>query len=167
LPLSDKQPSAIIRNGEKWIGPTWANVDENLILRWTPTKTADTSGVEIVIDFTVCPMVMEELELVPERERTGPLILNIKTAMPYTRRGFEELWAKVRKAAGIPSDVWNRDLRASGSTEARAAAAPIDDVKKMIGHTARSETTGKVYDRAKLAAHRRIAAARNAHRNEK
>ena len=57
LPLSDKQPSAIIRNGEKWVGPTWANVDENLILRWTPTKTADTSGVEIVIDFTVCPMV--------------------------------------------------------------------------------------------------------------
>jgi hypothetical protein len=54
LPLSDKQPSAIIRKGEKWIGPTWANVDENLILRWTPTKTEDTSGEQIVIDFRAC-----------------------------------------------------------------------------------------------------------------
>jgi hypothetical protein len=25
--------------GQKWIGPTWAHVDENLILRFTPTKT--------------------------------------------------------------------------------------------------------------------------------
>jgi hypothetical protein len=167
LPLSDPRPSAIIRKGEKWIGPTWANVDASLIMRWTPTKTEDTSGEKIVIDFRACPMVMEELELVPESERSGPLIVRGKTAMPYTRRGFEELWAKVRKAAAIPSDVWNRDLRASGSTEARAAAAPIDDVKKMIGHTARSETTAKVYDRAKLEAQRRIAAARTAHRNEK
>ena len=105
--------------------------------------------------------------MVPESERTGPLILNIKTGMPYTRRRFEDVWVQVRKAAGIPSDVWNRDLRASGSTEARAGNATIDDVKKLMGHTARSQTTGRVYDRAKLEAQRRIAAARNAHRNEK
>jgi len=69
--------------------------------------------------------------------------------------------------AGVVAVAVSPDLRASGTTEARDAAAPIDDVKKMIGHTARSETTEKVYDRAKLAANRRIAAARNAHRNEK
>jgi integrase len=72
------------------------------------------------------------------------------------------VWKKVREAAGIPKDVWNRDLRASGSTEARAAGAPIDDVKMLMGHTPRSQTTAKVYDRAKLEAHRRIAAARKA-----
>jgi hypothetical protein len=111
-------------------------------------------------------MVMEELALVPESERTGPLIVRGRTTMPYPRYAFEDFWQKVRKAAGIPSDVWNRDLRASGSTEARAAAATIDDVKKMIGHTAGSKTTAKVYDRAKLDAHRRIAAARKAHREQ-
>ena len=167
LPLSDKQPSSIIRNGEKWRGPTWANIDSNLILRWTPTKTEDTSGEQIVIDFAACPMVVEELALVPEDQRRGPLITDTKTGQPFSRRGFEEFWAKVRKAAGIPSDVWNRDLRASGTTEARAAGAPIDDMKKVMGHTARSETTAKVYDREKLEAHRRIAAARKTVRGEK
>jgi hypothetical protein len=34
-----------------------------------------------------------------------------------------------------------------------------------MGNTARSETTAKVYDRAKLEAHRRIAAARKAVRS--
>jgi hypothetical protein len=41
----------------------------------------------------------------------------------------------------------------------------FDDVKKLMGHTARSETTAKVYDRAKLEAHRRIATARKAVRS--
>jgi hypothetical protein len=167
LPLSDKQPSSVIHKGEKWIGPTWANVDANLILRWTPTKTENTSGVEIVIDFKVCPMVMEELALVPAGARKGPLITRVKTGRPYSRREFEELWSKVRKAAGIPSDVWNRDLRASGTTEARAAGAAIDDTKKVMGHSPRSQTASKVYDRSKLEAHRRIAAARQTLRNEK
>ena len=166
LPLSDPRPSAIIYNGQKWIGPTWSNVDANLILRWTPTKTEDTSGEQIVIDFRACPMIREELSRVPEQERKGPLVLNTKTGRPYSRAGFEKLWVRVRKAAGISSDIWNRDLRASGTTEARAAGAPLDDVKKLMGHTPRSETTGKVYDRAKLEAHRRIAAARKAIRPE-
>jgi integrase len=62
--------------------------------------------------------------------------------LPYSADTFQEAWRDVRKAAGIPKDIWNRDLRASGSTEARAACAPIDDVKKLMGHTARSETKG-------------------------
>jgi len=41
-------------------------------LRWTPSKTEETSGEAIVIDFRACPMVMEELALVPEEERKGP-----------------------------------------------------------------------------------------------
>jgi hypothetical protein len=44
------------------------------------------------IDLTVCPMVVEELALAPERERTGPLILNSKTGMPNKPR-FEDVWA--------------------------------------------------------------------------
>lgn len=55
-------------------------------------------------------------------------------------------------------------LRPSGTTEARAANATHDDVKKLMGHSARSETSSKVYDRARLEAQRRIAQARKAHR---
>jgi integrase len=72
----------------------------------------------------------------------------------------------VRQAAGIPSDVWNRDLRASGVTEARAGNAAIDDLKKQVGHSSNSPTTAKVYDRAQLEAGRRIAAARKASREQ-
>ncbi len=63
LPMADRTPSAIHYGGKKWIGPTWANVDdENLILRWTPTKMETTTAPEIVVDLRACPMVMEELE---------------------------------------------------------------------------------------------------------
>jgi hypothetical protein len=36
-----------------------------------------------------------------------------------------------------------------------------------MGHSAETEVTAKVYDQANLAAHRRIAQARNAHREKK
>jgi len=167
LPMSEPQPSAILDRGKKWVGPTWANVDQNLILRFTPTKTEDTTGADVVVDLRACPMVMEELELTPQEDRKGPLIVNLRTGLPYRDEAFGEVWRDARKAAGMPATVWNRDLRASGSTEARDAAATIDDLKKLMGHSAKSTTTAKVYDRAKLEAHRRIAAARKAHREKK
>jgi hypothetical protein len=70
--VSDPRPSAILARAKKWIGPTWSHVDANLVLRWTPSKREETSGEAIVIDFRACPMVMEELALVPEEERKGP-----------------------------------------------------------------------------------------------
>lgn len=161
LPMSDPQPSAIIYRGKKWVGATWANVDESLVLRIKPSKTEDTTAAEVVMDFRVCPMVMEEIALIPEEERKGPLIPNLRTGRPYSYSVFRDTWQEVRKKAGITSDIWNRDLRASGSTEARAMGAALDDLRKLMGHSARSATTGKVYDRAKLEAQRRIAAARN------
>ncbi len=72
------------------------------------------------------------------------------------------MWRKVRNLTGIPKEVWNRDMRAAGVTEAREGAAPLDDVAKTAGDTVR--TTGKVYDRARLAAARRIAQARKTQR---
>ena len=44
VPLSDKKPSLIIDGTSKWIGPMWAQIDDNMILRYTPTKTQFTSG---------------------------------------------------------------------------------------------------------------------------
>lgn len=166
-PISEPKPSAIISKGAKWFGPTWQHVDQNLILRYTPSKTDRTTGEEIVIDLRACPMVMEELALMPDAERTGPLIKDKKTGLPYRRERHAEAWHIARKAAGIPASVWNRDLRASGSTEARAAEAMIDDLKKVAGHSERSNTMATVYDRAKLEAHRRVVKARTAFRSGK
>lgn len=164
VPIDDPRPSAILDGDHKWIGPTWSQIDENLILRLTPSKTEDTTGARIVLDLRTYPMVMEELAGITERK--GPLIINPRTGLPYRQWYFRDLWRAVATAAGIDRTVWNRDLRAGGITEAREAGAPTDDVAKTAGH-ADKRTTARVYDRDRLEAARRVAAARIALRAKK
>lgn len=163
LPLSDPRPSAVIDGKHKWIGPTWAQIDENMILRLTPTKTEDSSALKITIPLHAYQMVVSELAGVPDAARSGPLIVNPVTGLPYRQWYFRDLWRKVANAAGIDRLVWNRDLRAGGITEAREAGAPTDDVAKTAGHSDK-RTTARVYDRDRLEAARRVAAARTAYR---
>ena len=168
-PLSDPRPSAIHSKGRKWIGPTWANVDQNMILRYRPSKTDGTTGAEAAIDLRACPMVLEELQKAPPSPGNGPLIVDLKTGLPYQGQKFLEAWRAAAKAAGIPPNVWNRDLRASATTEARAAHSPaqMDDLKKVMGHSAATKVTARVYDRADVEAFRRVAAVRKIQRDEK
>jgi integrase len=163
IPLSDPRPSAILGPAGKWIGLTWANIDADLILRMTPEKTADTSEARVVIDLKECPMILEELLHVPEMERRGPLIIDTKTGLPYEHRRRRDCWRQDATAAGLPKSIWNRDLRAGGISEARAAGAPTDDVAKVAGHT-NKRTTARVYDRAALEAARRVSKARTGQR---
>jgi hypothetical protein len=167
VPMADKRPSTVLYRGKKWLGPHWSQVDANLILRFKPTKTAFTSGAEVAIDLSVCPMVVEDLEGIPLEQRIGPMVVDPKTGRPYTKDRFSRVWRAARKAAGIPEDIWNRDVRAGGTTESRAAGAKIDDLKKIVGHTAGSKMTADVYDRDKLEAHRRVAKARKTWRDAK
>jgi hypothetical protein len=60
-PLSDARPSGVLGKGEKWLGPTWSNIDSNLVLRLTPGKTAGTSGVTVAIDLRECPWSWKRL----------------------------------------------------------------------------------------------------------
>lgn len=166
-PLADPRPSDVLAYGEKWIGPTWANIDANMVLRSTPGKTEDTSAAKIAVDLRECQMVMDEIAKVPADRRTGPLIVSEATALPYRGRTFGKGWREDRDAAGIPSEIWNRDLRAGGVTEARESDAKIDDVKKMVGHTAATRTTARVYDRDALEASRRVSRARAGRRTNK
>jgi len=43
VPLADRKPSSVIDGTLKWIGPMWSQIDENMILHYTPTKTQFTS----------------------------------------------------------------------------------------------------------------------------
>jgi len=69
--LDDPRPSAVLAYGKKWIGPTWAAIDNNLIMaKVKPTKTEDTTEITVSFDLSVCPMVCEELAQIPlERRR--------------------------------------------------------------------------------------------------
>jgi integrase len=163
VPLSDKKPSLVLDGTSKWVGPMWAQIDDNLILRYTPAKTEFTSGAEVVLDLRMLPMVIEELANVPEEARRGPLIVNPRTGLPYRNRSFAWIWSEVRKLAGIRKEIWNRDTRAGAVTEGREAGAPTDDLAKQAGH-ANKRTTARVYDRDRLEAARRVAKARKTHR---
>jgi integrase len=165
VPLTDKKASLIIDGNDKWIGPMWSQIDEDLILRYTPQKTQFTSGAQVVLDLTKLPMVMEELAKVPVEVRRGPLVVNRQTGLPYKSETFRDLWRKAANQAGIKATVWNRDLRAAGVTEGRQAGAPSDDLAKQAGH-ANKRTTARVYDRDRLEAARRVAQARARYRGE-
>jgi hypothetical protein len=61
----------------------WSQIDENMILRYTPAKTQFTSGATVTLDLNMMPMVVEELAKVPVEARRGPLIVNPRTGLPY------------------------------------------------------------------------------------
>jgi integrase len=152
--------------GTKWFGLRWDDIDDNLQLDYTPSKTSDTSGRRIVYPMKDAPMVIEELAHWPPDKRRGPIIISEESGLPYEPQDFRRLWGKDRKAAGIPSNIWARDLRASGISEGRASAASVDDVSKVAGHSSR-QMTNEVYDRAHIEAAERVAKSRKEHRETK
>lgn len=164
VPLSDPRPSAVLGYNEKWIGPHWSNISDDLILAVTPTKTENTTEAGVEIDLKVCPMVMEELQHVTNR--SGPIIINEHTGKPYRHNVWRDAWRADAKASGIEDRIWNRDLRAGGITEGGKAGASIEDRAKQAGH-ANPQTTARVYDRDKLEAQRRVSRLRAQHRGEK
>lgn len=163
VPISDLRPSAVIHGAEKWLGPTWAQIDENLILRLTHEKTARTSGATGTFDLALCPMVQQEMALIPTETRSGPLIIHRASGLPYHYNAFKDAWKSDFKAAGLDPKLWNRDFRAGGITEGGMSGASIEDRRKVAGHTT-ARPTAQVYDRDTLEAHRRVAHSRNSFR---
>ncbi|KTS03761.1 hypothetical protein SB2_24580 [Methylobacterium radiotolerans] len=165
-PLQDPTICSIVYGQSKWAGLEWRHIGEDLVLRYTPSKTRASSGAEVLIDLRLCPMVLEELARVPDEARSGPLIVNEVSGLPYRDQQFLSAWKRVRTAAGLPAELWSRDLRASAITEGRGGGALTDDAAKVAGHT-KSRTTADVYDRERLEAHRRFATARLGRRSPK
>ena len=65
----------------KWLrGIRWSEIDDNLILRHVTSKRQK----EIEVDLKLAPMVMEELALLGERQKSGPLIVNQATELPLS-----------------------------------------------------------------------------------
>ncbi|WP_407175804.1 integrase [Bradyrhizobium sp. STM 3562] len=164
MPLSYKKSSAVVAYGKKWIGPTWASIDDNMLMTIKPTKTENSTGVEVTFDLSVCPMVMEELKLIPKAERKGPLIIHEGTGLPYVYQTFRGGWKADFNAAGIPKGMWCRDLRAGGVTEGGKAGVSKDDRRKIAGHATPKQT--EAYDRDQIEAFRRTMKTRTSYRSQ-
>lgn len=160
-PMNEGGLSAVLdpASDEKWFGLRWEDIDEHLVLRYTPSKTDDTTGKRIIYPLTKAPMVLEEINRVPLAKRVGPIVVCEDSGIPYRPKNFAYRWRIDRKAAGIPGTMWARDLRASGITEGRAGNASLEDTSKVAGHSG-TQTTGRVYDRAVFEAADRFADAR-------
>lgn len=157
LPLSDVKVSAIIDRRSKWVGPHCSDI-KDMTLTIKPTKTEDSTEVEMTFDLSACPMVVEELAHFARQD--GPLIVNHKTGLPYRPKAFTKGWRKDYKAADIPEEVWNRDTRAGGITEGRLSGALKEDRRRLTKHA--SEEQAEDYERGTidLEAHRNVMAAR-------
>jgi hypothetical protein len=163
VPIDDPRISPLSRQGvrgivQKWIGPTWAAISADLILTLTPGKTERTTGRRVHVDLKLCPLVVEAVASIPIAARIGPLVVDARTGQPFLVRSFLKLWAEVRRRAGLPKSLWNRDLRAGALTEGGMAGATADDRAKLAGHS--PKMTRQVYDRDVLVSANRVAEAR-------
>jgi hypothetical protein len=110
VPLTEPGESAIEKDDTKWLrGLRWCNIDRNLIL----THLAGRALKPFIFDLRNAPMVLDEIERVKVRDPIAPLIISENTKFPYRTVHFRRTWRHVADAAGIPSNVKNRDSRMS------------------------------------------------------
>lgn len=161
LPESEPGDSDIRARGKKWVlGVRWdeigpghyVDLDGNrqfseLLLTHRVSKSirgrenlATDEGKTRTWDLTLSPMIMEELQHWPFKKRTGPLLINPTTGLPFGRDYYPERWRKVADAAGIPQDVQNRDTRAGALTESEAAVG-LENTR-AVGTHSEQNTTG-------------------------
>ncbi|TCR64648.1 hypothetical protein EV560_106113 [Bosea sp. BK604] len=153
-----------IMDGEwRWqIGLTWAHIDSDWILR---KPTSKSNGNEIAEhDLKAYPESLVLLQMIPQDQRVGPVILDEGSGKPYRKAHFARTFRKIAKDASWPNDVWNMDSRAGAVSEAFEAGAEPADVMKAATHTQISTTMG--YNRGGVVQSNRVAELRLAKRSK-
>lgn len=90
----------------------------------------ETSKTDHAFDFdlSLYPLVQLAIAAVPAEERKGPLVIT-NSGEPIGALIHSRNWRKLADAVGVPANVWNRDSRAGGVTEATDADAPFESVR--------------------------------------
>jgi hypothetical protein len=127
VPIGEPGTSEVVRRKEKWLrGLRWSEIDENLVLRRTLTSGRKNQQKEIEVDLKQKPIIMEELNRVPQRARKGPVLVCEATGYPWTTADFRRKWRKIATAAGIPKAIRNMDsIRADAQQEIQRSRATI------------------------------------------
>lgn len=132
-------------------GLLWSDIDADNILRKVHTKT----GFAVEHDLKLHPTVLEEIALIPEERRVGPMLISESTGEPYKHRNFTQRWRLIANAAGIPKTIQNMDARAGAITEAYDLGAAETDVMKSAGH--KNRQTSARYNRGTIEQTSRVA----------
>jgi hypothetical protein len=151
---SDEKEGGIVRNGKRWQdGLTWDMVNDDLSgFEKVISKTARSMPEPRYFDLSNLPEIQARLAETPEDKRVGPVILTDRLGMPFTTVGWSQAWARYRKAAGIPENIWVMDARAGGVTEAKEMGADPFSLRDAAQHAnvtttnryARGNASGKV-----------------------
>lgn len=161
-PIVGRATGGIVLNGKRWSnGLTWADINAEFEIYKDTTKT----GATAAHDLKLCPLVMRMIDLVPQANRIGPLIIDENSGRPYARDGYAREWRVVATAAGVPKDVWNMDARAGGISEADDAGADTDSIRSAAAHS-QASTTAR-YIRGTIGKSRDVMRKRTAHRTTK
>jgi hypothetical protein len=167
IPQSEPGLSDVLDHGEKWLsGFRWEKVSPALVLEHRLSKSirgrdnlADPdAGKTKEFDLTARPLIMAEIARIPEDHRWGPMVICEYSGRPWREKQFQEKWREIARAAGVPTNVQNRDTRAGGITDGRKKGASLEDMRHGAGHSQISTTAG--YDRSDLDDDRKIATLR-------
>ena len=141
-------------------GLLWSDIDASMILRKSSSKT----GQVMEFDLTLYPLVMQEINRVPKERRIGPMIIDESSGVPYKWNQFSKVWREIARSCGVPDNVWNRDSRAGGVSEATSVAG-LELVRHHAQHSD-PKTTAK-YSRDTLEKTSKVAKLRTAARQDK
>jgi hypothetical protein len=129
--------TGIVLNGRRWVnGLRWGEVAAGKPLVKETTKT----GAIIAHDFSLYPLMMNLIRLVPPEKRVGPFIIDETAGRPYAEGAYAREWRTVADAAGIPRSVWNMHARAGGISEADEAGATLEEIGHQTGQSQTSTT---------------------------
>jgi hypothetical protein len=131
VPTDEPGESDVLDAGNKWLrGLRWEEIDENLVLTHTTSK----SQTEIVVDLNLTPMVIQELMLAfgsvarNKMHASGPIIVSEASGLPWYGVEFRRNWRNAADKAGVPRRVKNMDTRAGAISEA-TNAKPSDNTE--------------------------------------
>lgn len=122
---------------------TWGNLDDG-VFRFSQQKTATN------VKIPASERLLERLRAYP---RQGDYIVVCEaTGRPYDRRLYNKRVARIRQAAGLPTDLQLRDLRRTGATEMAEAGCTEDELRSVTGHQSRDVLSIYVRPTVKMAA---------------
>lgn len=140
---SDEQEGGIIRNGTRWQGGlTWDMFDADLKgFSKVISKTAKSLPEPYWFDLRPLPEIQSRLALLRPENPVGPVILSMRAGgLPYTVSGWSHALARMRKAAGLPKNIWMMDIRAEAVTEAKSLGVDPYALRDAAQHSSVSTT---------------------------
>jgi len=110
VPVTEPGESEIVRSASKWLsGLRWSEIDFDMVLHHAQTGGRPDERKTIVADLKQCPMIMEELNLIPPYRRVGPMVVSETTRNPWTGAEFRRKWRHIATESGVPKEVKNMD----------------------------------------------------------